>query len=105
MASIKIYLIDSAYPDALILLATIYHDFNDRLSAAETYRSASAACIAQRGINAPVCYRLNLTIGEFFMEEDEYTEAYAYLQQSYDAMRLILEPGHPQLIKVRELLS
>ena len=94
-----------AYPDALILLATIYHDLNDRLSAAETYRSASAACIAQRGINAPVCYRLNLTIGEFFMEEDEYTEAYAYLQQSYDAMRLILEPGHPQLIKVRELLS
>lgn len=93
------------YPDALILMAKIYHHLNDIPSATETYRLASANCVEQRGDNAPICFRLNKTIGEFFIEQKQYPEATGYLQQSYGAMRQTYEPGHPELLKVEKLLA
>lgn len=94
-----------AYPDALILLSRNYDMINSITSAAETYRLASAACVEQRGADAPVCYKLNLTIGEFYIRQNLFSESAVFLQQSYDAMRLLYDPDHPSLVQVGQLLS
>lgn len=94
-----------SYPDALILMAKIYHLLNDIPSATETYSIASARCAEQRGANAPICFELNREIGEFFIEQMQYPEARNYLTQSYDAMRQTYEPGHPELLNIEELLT
>lgn len=94
-----------SYPDMLILLARIYHILDDVTSAAETYRLASERCTELRGVTSPSCFRLNRSIGEFFIEQQQLAEATAYIQKSYDAMLQTYEPGHSELLGIEELMK
>lgn len=92
-----------AYPDALVLLAKLYHRTANFSLAGETYNSASVSCMEMRGIESPTCSLLIFSATEFFIEQKQYQRAYEILLPVYESLQEIYKPGHEKRQKLDEM--
>lgn len=86
-------------PDMLLLEAELSQISGDIDTVGNLYEEFVQSCINIHGFRSFSCIETNLTAGEFFFEQQQFDKAQKYLQQAYDMMSEIYEPGHDLLTR------